>query len=131
MHENHVAHRFAHLYFPCSPSPAVLISLAYFTSETVRQKTSCSTRPTCILNRSTPLKWGEIRIFAARQKDIHEPGVLHDIFSSILAFPDGTILPPALRWISRYMEGISLRRNFRMARHHTIHSPLMFTTLGI
>jgi hypothetical protein len=72
---------------------------------------------------------GEVKIFAKRQKDIHEPGALHDIFSSTLAFRAGTIQQTGLRWMCRYAAGISLHPNIETATHHTIHSPLMFTTL--
>ena len=77
----------------------------YLTSRTVHRKTSCSTHQTCIPTRSTLLTSAEAKIFVEKQEDIHEPGVLHDIFSLILVFPAGTTQQTGLRWVSRYMGG--------------------------
>jgi len=69
----------------------------YITSGTAHTKTSCSIQQTCIPTRSIPSPWGEVKTFAERQKHIHEPGALRDIFSSTLAFPAGTIQQTGLR----------------------------------
>ena len=115
--------------FRFSPSLSAVPIPVYLTSGTVRRKTSCSTHQTCIPTRSTPLTWAEVKIFVEGQEDIHELGVLHDIFSLTLAFPAGTTQQTGLRWMNRYMEEISLHPNFRTASYHTIHSLPMFTTL--
>ena len=103
----------------------------YIMSGTAHTKTSCSIQQTCIPTRSIPSPWSEVKIFAERQRHIHEPGALHDIFSSTLAFPAGTIQPTGLRSTCRYMGGIRQRPNFKRERRHTILSPPMSTTSGI
>ena len=116
----------------CSSLLSPLSSLTYFRvtpGGTARSKKSCSIRQTCIPNPSIPVTCGEVKIFAKRQKDIHEPGALHDIFSSTLAFPVGMIQQTELRWMCQYAAGISLHPDIRTATHHTIQSPLMFTRL--
>ena len=102
----------------------------YITSETAHTKTSCSIQQTCIPTRSIPSPWSEVKTFAEGQRHIHEPGALHDIFSSTLASPAGTIQQTGLRSTCRYMGGIRQRPNFRREKRHTILSPLMFTTSG-
>ena len=69
----------------------------YITSETAHMKTSCSIQQTCIPTRSTLSPWSEVKTFVAKQKHIHEPGGLRDIFSSTLAFPVGTTQRTGLR----------------------------------
>jgi len=80
------------------PSCPVTPSLPLFiTSGTAHTKTSCSIRQTCIPTPSILSPWSEVKTFAERQKHIHEPGALRDIFSSTLAFPAGTIQQTGLR----------------------------------
>ena len=82
-------------FLPLSPVASSL--RLYLASGTAHTKTSCSIQQTCIPTRSIPLPWNEVKTFAERQKHIHEPGALRDIFSSTLAFPAGTTQPTGLQ----------------------------------
>src|SRR6267378_2060249 len=95
---------------------------------TVRGETSCLTRQICIPNRSTPSLWGEVEIFATRQRHIRGPGVQPDIFSSTLVCPvDMTLLTEHLS-TTPCVVATGLRQNTRTTQLHATHFTPMCTT---